>query len=37
MGAAARQDYERRYRPEDNYRQLMAIYEDVCRQRQKKE
>lgn len=27
MGENARRDYEAKYRPEDNYRQLMAVYE----------
>ena len=30
IGANARQDYAQKYRPEDNYRQLLAIYQQVC-------
>lgn len=29
MGVAARRDYEEKYMPEDNYNQLMAIYNDL--------
>jgi hypothetical protein len=29
MGDHARADYEEKYLPEDNYRQLMEIYESV--------
>lgn len=31
MGCAARAEYERRYTPEENYRQLITIYEDAER------
>lgn len=31
MGANARFDYEKKYMPEDNYRQLMSIYIDVLK------
>jgi glycosyltransferase involved in cell wall biosynthesis len=33
MGKAARQEYENRYTPEKNYRQLMQIYEQTMRSR----
>lgn len=29
LGSNARQDYERKYLPEDNYRQLMKIYDSI--------
>lgn len=29
IGKNARCDYERKYRPEDNYKQLIEIYEDL--------
>ena len=29
MGANARKDYEAKYMPEDNYKQLMNIYESL--------
>jgi glycosyltransferase involved in cell wall biosynthesis len=35
MGKAARQEYENRYTPEKNYRQLMQIYEQTMRSRAK--
>ena len=31
MGALGRRLYERRYSPEQNYRQLLAIYEQAVR------
>lgn len=32
MGANARRDYEEKYAPEVNFRQLMGIYEDAIQQ-----
>ena len=32
MGAYARADYESKYRPEDNYRRLIKIYEQTITQ-----
>ena len=29
MGLAARRDYENKYRPEDNYNQLINIYNEI--------
>ena len=29
MGKNARTDYEEKYQPEDNYRQLMKVYQEV--------
>ena len=31
LGMYARRDYESKYMPEDNYKQLMYIYEDLRR------
>ena len=32
IGRNARVDYERKYRPEDNYKQLMKIYESLVKE-----